>query len=255
MKKTPAIIVFLSLIIPSILFGCFNYSLAKDSIIEDMNQALAKTLLYEKLDKITPDTLRVFKSNLQIAQLKKTSYLSLCTDEPSKLSLCSDTISYKIEDERLYIRAYPNCSKATIFSVSEQTIPGCLFFISIFWGISSLIYFYKQENSLLASTSDNEMVVYGNLFFSTSSEQFYNEKNEIIYFTPMQLSLMKLLMINESKKVSINDICQNLWPKKENARESLYTLMRRLKPIVERNSNVKIITYKNGHYGLSTKKD
>ena len=39
----------------------------------------------------------------------------------------------------------------------------------------------------------------------------------------------------------------------DNARESLYTLVRRLKPIVESNSNVKIVSDKGG-YALATKK-
>ena len=57
----------------------------------------------------------------------------------------------------------------------------------------------------------------------------------------------------EDKKVSIDDICRNLWPRKENAKESLYTLVRRLKPIVESNTNLKVVADKGGYYRLSIK--
>lgn len=119
MKPIIAIIVFFSLMVPSLSLGYANYRTAKENIIEDVNQALVKTVLSIHPERITVDTLRVFTSNLQIGQLKGTSYLSLCTDEPSKVSFCSDTVSYKTAHERLYIRAYPNCSRATIFSISE----------------------------------------------------------------------------------------------------------------------------------------
>ena len=145
MKPIVAIIVFFSLMLPSLFLGYANYATAKENIIEDVNQALAKTVLLRSPEKITADTLRVFKSNLQIDQLKETSYLLLCTAEPSKISFCSDTVSFKTKYERLYIRAYPGCSKATIFNISEQTIPGALLATSIIWGIFSLIYLHRKN--------------------------------------------------------------------------------------------------------------
>ena len=97
------------------------------------------------------------------------------------------------------------------------------------------------------------VTAFGNLSFSASSCQFYNERKEEIYFTSMQRSFMKMLMESEDKKVSIDDICRNLWPGKENAKETLYTLVRRLKPIVESNTNLKIAADKGGYYRLSPK--
>ena len=253
MKPITAITVFFSLVIPSLLLGYMNYRTAKERIIEDINQALAKTVLSNHPEKITDDTLRVFKSNLQIRQLKETSYLSLCTDEPSKVSFCSDTVSFKTAHERLYIRAYPNCSRATIFSLSEQTIPSALLTASMLWGMLSLFYLRWKRKCDIMAVPTKHTVLFGNLSFSASSCQFYNEQKEEIYFTPMQRSFMKMLMESEDKKVSVDDICSNLWPRKENANESLYTLVRRLKPIVESNTNLKIVADRGGYYRLSIK--
>lgn len=252
MKPITAIIVFFSLMLPALSVGYNNYAEAKEAIIKDVNQALVKTVLHKMPKEITADTLRVFKSNLQISQLKETSYLSLCTDEPSKITLCSDTVSFKTDNERLYIRAYPNCSKATIFDISEQTIPGALLTISILWGMFSLLYLRRKENTMSPVAATSHVATFGNLSFSTSSSQFYNAPNEEIHFTPLQLSFMKMLMTSENKKASVDEICLQLWHNKDNAKESLYTLVRRLKPVVESNSNVKIVANKSGHYALVT---
>ena len=114
MKPITAIIVFFSLMFPALFLGYNNYAEAKENIIKDVNQALAKTVIYKMPTKITADTLQVFKSNLQINQLKETSYLSLCTEEPSKITFCSDTVSFKTKGWAPAIR-YHN-GKFYIFS-------------------------------------------------------------------------------------------------------------------------------------------
>ncbi len=122
------------------------------------------------------------------------------------------------------------------------------------WGVFSLIYLRRKKTAMLAAVPVREHIAaFGNLSFCASSSQFYNEKKEEIYFTSMQRSFMKMLMESEDKKVSIDDLCRKLWPGKENAKESLYTLVRRLKPIVESNTNLKIVTDKGGYYRLSLK--
>ncbi len=64
MKPITAIIVFFSLMFPALFLGYNNYAEAKENIIKDVNQALAKTVIYKMPTKITADTLQVFKSNL-----------------------------------------------------------------------------------------------------------------------------------------------------------------------------------------------
>ncbi len=79
---------------PSIFLGYNNYMIAQENIIEDVNQALATTILKMSSDRITADTLNLYRQELKINQLKNTSYLSLCTEEPSKITFCSDTYSH-----------------------------------------------------------------------------------------------------------------------------------------------------------------
>ena len=62
-------------------------------------------------------------------------------------------------------------------------------------------------------------------------------------------------MIDEHKKLSVDEICDRLWPGKENAKETLYTLVRRVKPIIEKNSNVRLLSDKGGYYSLKIEKE
>lgn len=253
MKPITAIIIYFSLMIPSLFISYGNYTTTKEHIINDVNQALAQTILYTS-DRITADTLKVYRSKLKIDQLKETSYLTMCTEEPSKVSICSDTISYKVGKERLYIRAYPNCTRVAIFRMSEQKTPFILFVLSIIWCIFSFIYLKTKSLKNNNFCIEPEIINLGTLHFSKSSNLFFDEKKQEIYFTPMQHQLMKMLITTKNHRLSIKEICHCLWPGKEDARDTLYTLVHRLKTILEKVSDVKIETV-NGHfYILKTRK-
>lgn len=66
-------------------------------------------------------------------------------------------------------------------------------------------------------------------------------------------TLMEMFYLSSSHLLFKSDICQSLWPGKDNADETLYTLIRRLKPIVEDNSNLRITTDRGRAYGLEIK--
>lgn len=253
MKPIAAIIVFFSLMLPSLFLSYGNYTTTKEYIINDVNQALAQTILYKTYDHITVDTLKVFRSKLQIDQLKETSYLSICTEAPSNVTFCSDTMSYKVGDERLYIRAYPNCSKAAIFDMSEQKLPSILFIISILWGLSSIMFFRMKPSENVNNIIESGTISVGTLYFSKSSNRFWNEKRQEIYFTPMQHRLMQMFIAADGNRLSVEEICHTLWPGKEDARDTLYTLVRRIKQVLEKACNVKIETEKGHFYVLKTK--
>ena len=80
---------------------------------------------------------------------------------------------------------------------------------------------------------------------------FVDAKGCIIKLTPMQQQLMEMLWKSPSHKLSKAEICDALWPKKEDASETLYTLIRRLKPIIEEHSDLKIESDRGKSYGLT----
>ena len=71
--------------------------------------------------------------------------------------------------------------------------------------------------------------------------------------TPMQQQLMEILWQSPSHQLSKAEICDALWPKKPDASETLYTLIRRLKPIIEEHSDLKIESDRGKTYGLKIK--
>ena len=66
----------------------------------------------------------------------------------------------------------------------------------------------------------------------------------------MQHQLMTLFYESEDGLLTKTDICNALWPKKEDASETLYTLIKRLKPVVEKRSNLQIESLRGRAYRL-----
>ena len=81
--------------------------------------------------------------------------------------------------------------------------------------------------------------------------RFIDAKGSEVRLTPMQQQLMVMLWQSPSHQLSKTEICNALWPKKEDANETLYTLIRRLKPIIEEHSDLKIESDRGKSYGLT----
>ena len=91
--------------------------------------------------------------------------------------------------------------------------------------------------------------LYGGL--ALQNGRFVNAKGCEVKFTPMQQQLMEMLWLSPSHQLSKAEICDALWPKKPDASETLYTLVRRLKPIIEEHSDLKIESDRGKSYGLT----
>jgi DNA-binding response OmpR family regulator len=91
--------------------------------------------------------------------------------------------------------------------------------------------------------------LYGGL--ALQNGRFVNAKGNEVKLTPMQQQLMEILWLSPTRQLSKTEICNALWPKKEDANETLYTLIRRLKPIIEEHSDLKIESDRGKSYGLT----
>lgn len=163
----------------------------------------------------------------------------------------------------LSFRGYARCSAGMIFSLSQQKLPAMLLGAALLCGGFSVFQVRRRAGAsgsasdrIAGSASDpssGEIIAFGNLSLSVPDACFYNERRERLKLTPMQYSLMEMFYLSSSHLLPKADICHSLWPGKENAEETLYTLIRRLKPIVEGNSNLKITTDRGRAYGLELK--
>ena len=276
-SKLLSVAIFLTLMLTSLLAGRHNYCKARNEITADLNQALAQTLKERKDYIITQDTIRVYK------QLRKTSggqVLIAVSDERfcrylkdkrlqqaafitfdvvdsdfqnnslGDQAICSDTLIVKDKHagETLALKGYARLSVASILGMSDQRIPAACMISAFLWAMLSWLYLRKKQEGSEAVTG------FGGLVYSEVDQRFYTAAHTPIRFTPMQQQLMLLFWNAPSHSLTKEDICAALWPKKEDANDTLYTLIRRLKPIVEEHTNLKIVADRGRNYSLEINK-
>ena len=221
MKQRYAVIVLFALIIASSFTSLDSYRSTSKMVNEDMDRALALALEEQQSDVISQDTIRTFNNHLQIAELR------------GKATLAVDTRGQKF-------KAYAHCSEATIFSLSDQRPATILWALTGLW---ALLMWYR-------SSCNN---AFGGLTYSEEDRRFYAADGSQVQLTPMQHQLMEMFFQSPSHSLSKTEICDALWPKKPDASETLYTLIRRLKPFVEQYSDLKIESDRSKSYRLKIK--
>jgi len=252
MKQQHAVIVLFALIVASSLTSLDSYRSTSRRVSEDMDRALAITMLEQQSDVISQDTIRTFNSHLQIAELR------------GKATLAVDTRSRQF-------KAYAQCSEATIFSLSDQRPAALLWVLTGFWAMFVWCLrekvIVKSEKFATAISTGNATAVansplstlhsslpsFGELTYSETEGRFYAADGSLMRLTPMQHQLMEMFFHSPSHSLSKAEICEALWPKKPDASDTLYTLIRRLKPVIEQHSNLKIESDRSKAYRLTIK--
>lgn len=271
--KLLSVAVFLTLMLTSLLAGRHNYCKARNEITADLNQALAQTLKERKDYIITQDTIRVYKQlrktsggqvliavfderfcrYLKDKRLQQAAFITFDVVDSDfqnnslgDQAICSDTLIVKDKHagETLALKGYARLSVASILGMSDQRIPAACMISAFLWAILSWLYLRKKQEGSEAVTG------FGGLVYSEVDQRFYTAAHTPIRFTPMQQQLMLLFWNAPSHSLTKEDICAALWPKKEDANDTLYTLIRRLKPIVEEHTNLKIVADRGRNYSL-----
>ena len=88
------------------------------------------------------------------------------------------------------------------------------------------------------------------LTYSEAEGRFFAADGNVMKLTPMQHQLMTMFFQSPSHSLSKAEICEALWPKKPDASDTLYTLIRRLKPVIEQHSDLKIESDRSKSYRL-----
>ena len=96
-------------------------------------------------------------------------------------------------------------------------------------------------------------MAFGGLTYSEHDGRFYGIKGQQIKLTPMQQQLMEMFFRSDSHLLTKTEICDALWPKKDDANDTLYTLIRRLKPIIEEHTDLIIESDRGRAYELKVK--
>ena len=69
----------------------------------------------------------------------------------------------------------------------------------------------------------------------------------------MQYELLEMFLNSESHTLTKQEICNRLWPKKPDANDTLYTLIRRTRPILEAHTNLTFESNRGKSYSLVIK--
>ena len=231
MKQRYTVIVLFALILMSSLTSVDSYRSTSRMVSEDMDRALTLTMLEQQSDVISQDTIRKFNSHLQIAELR------------GKATLAVDVRARQF-------RAYAHCSEATIFSLSDQRPAAILWMLTGFWAM--FVWYRRRQRMavghLLLSVPSG--CSYGGLVYAEEEGRFYGANGDAVSLTPMQHQLMEMFFHSPTHTLTKTEICNALWPKKPDANDTLYTLIRRLKPVVEQHSNLKIESDRSKAYRL-----
>ncbi|MBR5102197.1 MAG: helix-turn-helix domain-containing protein [Muribaculaceae bacterium] len=232
MKKLPFVI-FVFIMLCAFYSSVGSYKSTENRITRDVNNALRLTLAEMPTDVINADTIRCYRSHLTISELKDTACIAM-------------TSVRRAGRQETQMVAQANCDVMTILMLSDQRASVALLFAGILWMMSSLWYIRRFKPEMFAKG-----LSFGGIIFA--NDKFITAKGKPIHFTPMQHSLMEMFMKTESHSLSKQEICDRLWPKKPDASDTLYTLIKRVKPILEANSNLKIESDRGKCYTLELK--
>lgn len=224
MKQRYAVVVLFALIVLSGMVSLTSYKSTERRVTDDMRRALGLTLMEQQSNVISADTIRKFNSHLQMEALRGRAVLTV--------------------DMQKGFQPLPQCSVATVFALSEQRPALFLWTMAALWGMFCL--WQRRHHAVMAGE-------YGGLSFSEANHRFYNKKGVEVKLTPMQQQLLEMFFNAPSHTLTKREICNALWPKKDDASETLYTLIRRIKPVVEKHSRLMIASNRGRSYELKVR--
>ena len=230
MKRLP-IIVFCATLVCSLCMGIHSYRCTERLIAADVQQALTTTLGQMRADVVSADTIRCYRSHLTIAALRDTACIALRTTRRK-----DRVVTEMVADA--------NCDFATIYALSDQRASATLLALGLLWLMVSSWYMRRNRLAPIAAG-----LTYGGL--TLVNDHFISAAATPVRLTPMQHRLLVLFMQAEGHRLTKQDICDQLWPKKPDASDTLYTLIRRLKPVIEANSRLRIACDRGRSYSLT----
>ena len=234
--KELRILIFIALCLTTLMTSYGSYRSAERAIEGDMRQALAKTINEKGVETMRQDSIRAYKS------------ISHAEGETMTIAVGDETLRRFLREPRLRERAYitytvgkengrwkvmfnteMRYSAAMIWSLSDQRLSLALAVMAMI----SLAFSFRGRKQLQPIAMAN---------FSEAP------------LTPMQRQLMEMFISSDSHRLSKHEICNALWPKKDDANETLYALISRLKRELSRTTDFDIVSDRGRSYVLKKRK-
>lgn len=265
-----AMFVPLTLMIAAIISCCHSYSSARQILTDDLNDAILalaneNSELWTRQDTIAalrqmhetthqPLMFQASDVNFRNSTLKETAYFTLALVDKNNAvpkihgakihawqatsRFASDSIMLVPERSAdglaVQVQGFADCSMASVFAASDQTLPGVLFSLSLL-SMASMLVWRGKETEIPTP--------------EPASSGFAVNPLDGIKLTPMQRQFAQLLFDAPEMRVDKATICSTLWGNKSNAEESLYTLVRRTKTALAA-AGIEIICNRGDSYEL-----
>ena len=235
MKKLP-ILIFLLLCLTAMATSCGSYRKAERNIENDLKQALAKTINEKGVETMRQDSIRAYRSiartegeMMTIAVGDETLRRNLRNPQLGEMAFITYTVRCERGGWKVTFDTEAKCSAVMIWSLSDQRLSAWLAVMALL----SLALSFRGRRQLRPITMDS---------FSAT------------HLTPMQRQLMEMFVASVSHRLSKHEICDALWPKKDDASETLYALISRLKRELDKTSSFDIISDRGRAYILKRRK-
>ena len=235
MKKLP-ILIFILLCLTAMATSCGSYRKAERNIENDLKQALAKTINEKGMETMRQDSIRAYRSiartegeMMTIAVGDETLRRHLRNPQLGEMAFITYTVRCERGGWKVTFDTEAKCSAVMIWSLSDQRLSAWLAVMALL----SLALSFRGRRQSQPITMDS---------FSAT------------HLTPMQRQLMEMFVASGSHRLSKHEICDALWPKKDDASETLYALISRLKRELDKTSSFDIISDRGRAYILKRRK-
>lgn len=230
MKPQAAFLVFFLILSASVAAGIDSLVCTRQRVQLDVNHALSLTLRLCEPDRIDADTIRVYRSFIAMDAVRDTAYLSFAVSDKNRCPV---------------LTANTGLTLTRLWSLSDQRASGALAALAALW-LTLCLYWNRRRCEMMGNTLSMSALTY-----DATQHRFFANGREV-HFTPMQRSLMEMFWSAPHHQLTHQDICDHLWPKKPDASATLYTLIRRLKPILHDATGITIECQRGESYQLKS---
>ena len=258
MKKLP-ILIFIVLCFTAMATSYGSYRKAQRNIESDLQQALAKTINEKGVETMRQDSIRAYRSiartedeMMTIAVGDETLRRHLRNQQLGEMAFITYTVGCERGRWKVTFDTEAKCSATMIWSLSDQRLPAWFAAMALL----SLALSFRGKRQLQPTTNrePSSSLEWPRCEGGRQSQPITMDCFSATHLTPMQRQLMEMFVASNSHRLSKHEICDVLWPKKDDANETLYALISRLKRELDKTSNYDIISDRGRAYVLKQRK-
>ncbi|WP_254047660.1 helix-turn-helix domain-containing protein [Prevotella sp. P5-92] len=281
MKKLP-ILIFIVLCFTAMATSYGSYRKAQRNIESDLQQALAKTINEKGVETMRQDSIRAYRSiartegeMMTIAVGDETLRRHLRNQQLGEMAFITYTVGRERGRWKVTFDTEAKCSAAMIWSLSDQRLSAWLTVMALL--SLALSFRDKRQSQPTTNREPSSSLEWPRCEGGRQSQPTTNREPSsslewprceggrqsqpitmdcfsATHLTPMQRQLMEMFVASDSHRLSKHEICDVLWPKKDDANETLYALISRLKRELDKTSNYDIISDRGRAYVLKQRK-